>query len=402
MPTYSHSRLQTFGDCPQKYKFKYMDEVEKPEEQNVEAFVGKRVHEALEKLYKDLVLEKLNSLDELLDFYRAEWKKNFSPSVRIIREGYTEEHYFKYGEKCIRNYYAQYHPFDQSLTLQTEAHLTFPLDGDGQYKITGYVDRIARRRDGTYEIHDYKTGRSLMTQRQADADRQLGLYQIGLAARWGDVERVELFWHYLGFGQTLRSQRAPEQLVQIRETTREFIGRIERETEFAPRRSALCDWCEYRPMCPLWKHVAVVEGLPPGEFQRDDGVRLADEYAQAHVQAFLLQAKIEALRGKLIEFARQRNVKIVQGTGVRVFVSTTQWEAFPGKQEPARQALEEFLQKIGKWPEVSELDLHELARVLKEEKWPPQLLEDLRKFANEQRSTRVQLRPSDARHEQEN
>ncbi len=30
------------------------------------------------------------------------------------------------------------------------------------------------------------------------------------------------------------------------------VDRINTETEFKPRRSALCDWCEYNDRCPIY------------------------------------------------------------------------------------------------------------------------------------------------------
>jgi len=82
MPIYSHSRLATYENCPQQYKLRYIERVELPEEaeEGIEAFLGSRVHEALEKLYKELILTKLNSLDELLDYYKNEWDKDVVPS----------------------------------------------------------------------------------------------------------------------------------------------------------------------------------------------------------------------------------------------------------------------------------------------------------------------------------
>ena len=48
---YSHSRLSSFEQCKQKFQFRYLLEI--PEEsEGVEAFVGKRVHEILERLYQ--------------------------------------------------------------------------------------------------------------------------------------------------------------------------------------------------------------------------------------------------------------------------------------------------------------------------------------------------------------
>ena len=72
MTIYSHSRLSCFEQCPNKFKLKYIDNVESDIEQSVEAFLGSRVHETLEKLYRDLDYHKLNSLDDLLVFLHEE------------------------------------------------------------------------------------------------------------------------------------------------------------------------------------------------------------------------------------------------------------------------------------------------------------------------------------------
>ncbi len=72
MTIYSHSRLSCFEQCPNKFKLKYIDRVESDIEQSVEAFLGSRVHETLEKLYRDLDYHKLNSLDDLLVFLHEE------------------------------------------------------------------------------------------------------------------------------------------------------------------------------------------------------------------------------------------------------------------------------------------------------------------------------------------
>ena len=64
MTIYSHSRLNTFEQCPQKFKLKYIDKVETDVEESVEAFLGSRAHETLEKLYRDLQYQKENILDD--------------------------------------------------------------------------------------------------------------------------------------------------------------------------------------------------------------------------------------------------------------------------------------------------------------------------------------------------
>lgn len=52
--------------------------------------MGSLVHETLEKLYKDLKFQKLNTLKEVLDFYNSEWKKNWNDAIVIVKEQYFQ------------------------------------------------------------------------------------------------------------------------------------------------------------------------------------------------------------------------------------------------------------------------------------------------------------------------
>jgi len=380
MPIYSHSRLATFENCPLKYKFQYLDKLKKPEEATVEAFLGSRVHEALEKLYKDQFFEKPNTLEDLIAFYKSEWEKNWTPQVRIVRKGLTQHHYFNYGAKCIRNYYEQYAPFDQSQTLATEAHIAFPLDAKGNYQLQGYIDRLSKRADGTYEIHDYKTGQKLPTQHEADAGRQLALYQIGVAARWNDVGPVDLLWHYVGFKTTLRSERRPEQLVQLKESTVSLIERIEAEKEFLPRKSFLCHWCEYKPDCPLWSHPLKVQSLPAPKFEKDEGVKLANSYVETHRTIQELEARLEEIRQQLLAYSAQHHATVIQGSEMSVSIKQGERTAFPPKGDPQRDRLERTLKKLHRWEEVAELSTSKLLHILRDHSWPPRLQSLLKKF----------------------
>ena len=91
MTIYSHSRLTTFENCPYKYNLKYIDRVEIEDFETVETFLGSLVHEVLEKLYKDPLNGKENSLEELLDFYEAQWERIWSPDIVVVKEDYTSE-----------------------------------------------------------------------------------------------------------------------------------------------------------------------------------------------------------------------------------------------------------------------------------------------------------------------
>ena len=83
---YSHSKLSCFEQCPQKYKLQYIDKVETEVEENIEAFLGSRVHVTLEKLYRDLDYQKKNTLEELLRYLNEQWKKNWTDNIVIVKD----------------------------------------------------------------------------------------------------------------------------------------------------------------------------------------------------------------------------------------------------------------------------------------------------------------------------
>ena len=401
MPIYSHSQLETYENCPQKYKFKYIDKVRKPAETGIEAFAGSRVHETFRKLYDDLKLTRLNTLEELLAYFRSRWREEWGPGVKIVKEGLTPENYQDYGESCIRNYYEQYYPFDQSATVDTEMRLLFALDPEGKHRVQGYVDRLARRADGVYEIHDYKTSRDLPPQSYVDSNRQLALYQIGLRDRWKDVENVELIWHYVGSKASLRSQRTGEELQGLAERTIELIEEIESAQEFKPVKSRLCDWCEYRPDCPIWKHVLAVESLPPEKFSADQGVVLANEYAAVKTQIDALDLRLEALRENIEKFAAQENVQVIKGNGVQVSVTHSQRAAFPSREDPEWTMLQNVIRDNGKWDEVSEVSTAKLANALRAKEWPKSLLAEVEKYVHTRSHSTLRVSSTATKHDSE-
>jgi putative RecB family exonuclease len=116
--------------------------------------------------------------------------------------------------------------------------------------VQGVIDRVVRARDGAIEIHDFKTGKWVPTQKELDRDRQLALYQIGVAEKYGTDQPIRLVWHYLLRDQVRTSTRTPEALEDLREHTIQLIDEIHAEQKFEPKPSALCGWCEFAEICP--------------------------------------------------------------------------------------------------------------------------------------------------------
>ncbi len=265
MPIWSHSRISSFEKCPLQYRYRYIDRIPR-DTQGIEAFLGNRVHEALERLYDEAGQGRTPTLDALIDSYRQEWGAKFSDKITIVRANDGPALYRQRGETCITTYYARHRPFDQAETLGLEERVQMALDADGRYQLQGYIDRLARGTDGVLEIHDYKTSSKLPRPDDLKRDRQLTLYQMAVQRRFPEAREVRLIWHYLVQDQTLRSSRTPADLDRTRSETIRSIDRIEAAREYPPHESALCRWCEYQGICPLFAKPAA-----PGP---GDGTRL--------------------------------------------------------------------------------------------------------------------------------
>ena len=247
---FSPSSLNCFENCPRQYAFRYIEKAP-VETEGIEAFVGKRVHEILERLYQFVGQSMLPSLSRVIARYHANFDAQFdSARVRIAREGTPADFYRDAGGRGLENYYRRHYPFDRDQTVGLERPIQFTLDEDGRYAVRGIIDRIARAKDGLLEIHDFKTGRRIPKQDELDRDRQLGLYELGIREQLGEGGDIRLVWHYVLRDEQRSSQRTPEQREQLRASTARAIDKIRAEREFAPRPSALCGWCEFRDRCP--------------------------------------------------------------------------------------------------------------------------------------------------------
>lgn len=389
MPVYSHSRLSTYETCPLQYKLQYIERAEVVKKEGIEAFLGSRVHEALERLYKDLRYSKLLTLDDLLNYYNDQWSKNWNDSVAIAKKDLTAGNYKDTGVKCIRNYYQRHAPFENGVTIGIEEKIAFPLSEDGRYAIHGFIDRLDRTKDNIYEIHDYKTSGSLPLQERIDEDRQLALYEIGIRKKYPDVRQVKLVWHYLVFDTEISSKRTLEQIEDLRKETIALIDTIEADKEFKHKESNLCGWCDYWAYCPAKKHLAKVDALPPEEFLADDGVTLVNKYVSAWNRSKEADAEKERLKQKLTSYAKKEGAETIIGSDFCVKVTFKKNQKFPENNSPDRLALEKAIKDAGVWNEVSRLDGNSLAKIIESNKWDEELVEKVKQFVSVEESIRV-------------
>ncbi|MFC1710589.1 RecB family exonuclease [Nanoarchaeota archaeon] len=251
---YSNSKLNTFEQCRLKYKFRYIDKIKPEIEQTIEMHLGKMVHNTLEWVYLRVREGTIPTLDEVIEYYALDWKETYKPEFVIVNDSMNAKDYLEKGVEYLINYYTKHQPFDDN-TLDVEKRIIFNLDQDGKYKILGFIDRLVYNLEKSqYEVHDYKTSASMPRQEDIDNDRQLAFYSIAIKEEQGYEEEVILVWHYLAHNKKIDSTRTNTQLEQLKKETLDLIREIENTIEFPPTKSRLCDWCEYKDICPAWNN----------------------------------------------------------------------------------------------------------------------------------------------------
>ncbi len=374
MVTYSHSKLGTFQQCRYKYKLQYIDKVKVDVLDTVETFMGKLVHETLEKLYKDLKYQKLNSKEELLAFFESLWNEQWTDNVLIVKKEYTSENYKEMGKKFITEYYDHYKPFEQWRTIGLETQDFLYLENNHQYHVR--IDRLACDKEGNYYVCDYKTNNSLKPQEELDEDRQLAMYSLWVKQKFPDAQKVKLVWYFLAFDKEMISERSDDQLVELKKSTEELISEIENCQDFPTNIDTLCDWCKFKALCPAWKHEIELEQKTPEQFKDDDGLKMVDELTKLEEQEKQNGSKIEELRGRIILFAQQKGIEIVWGTEKKASVKPFDKLEYPKTDEFVKllkiKGLDVFslnysklLSKITK----SEVDTDILEKVKTEQCW---------------------------------
>jgi len=254
MAVYSYSRLDTFEKCKLKFKYRYIDKIIPEIPKNIEAHLGTIIHETLEWIYNKSMQNIIPSIDDAIIFYSEKWTEQYLPETLIVNKYMTERDYFDKGMRFLIDYYFKHQPFNDN-TIATEKKIEIILDEKGDKRILGYIDRLVDNLEtNEIEIHDYKTANTLPTREELEKNRQLALYSIAVKEELGKEKNVCLIWHYLAHNQKISIRKTAKDLEDLRKEVIDLIDKIEQTKHFPPNPSKLCDWCEYKGMCEVFKN----------------------------------------------------------------------------------------------------------------------------------------------------
>lgn len=350
----SYSALETYKQCPLKFKFQYIDKIPTPKSK--EALFGTLIHKALKVLHEPGIA--IPTEEELLQFFTNNW----DPS--IYKDEQQASIAFAQGVKMLKDYYAKNYPA-QFNVVALETPFEAPIqNGSDLHLITGKIDRIDKTPDNLFEVIDYKTTKKMPSQEAVDKDLQLSVYHLGVVNRWPSIIKekrpIKVSLYYLKHGEKLSSLRQAEHLEATKEDIIKNIENISQANsvdKFDPRPNPLCDWCEYQKWCPLFKHKFIEEKL----FYNDQDVKtLLDEYLATSDEIEQKDKRLAEIKENLGKFMDQEGMERLFSEDGYITRKTIQRFKYD------IDLLKEILEATGKWQEVLKIDETKLKKIAKE------------------------------------
>jgi DNA helicase-2/ATP-dependent DNA helicase PcrA len=242
----SYSQLNTYEDCPKKYKYSYVLRV--PSKPHASLSFGSTIHNTLKDFYTLLkdsregfegIVEKPTE-EKLLELYDMHW----------LSQGYdSKDHEEKRrlsGKNMLKKYYKDLYSEDQR-PYRLEESFSVHV---GESVFVGKIDRIDIVNEGKekleVEIIDYKTGK-VKNDANIKKDLQLPLYALFAEQKLG-LKVVAAKYIFVEHGEVVEVDVSEERKEAAKNRVVEIIENI-KEKDFAPTPGYLCRYCDYNTIC---------------------------------------------------------------------------------------------------------------------------------------------------------
>lgn len=233
--TLSFSRISQYLECPYKFFLAYI--VGLPGIPRSYFSFGKSVHSALEQFHKPKLLAYDSSLDSLLALYEKSWISEGFPDIE------TEIRCKDEGRSILIGYHNH---LGGELPRVAEVEMNFKLEIEG-VTLTGFIDRIDLNNDGSVNLVDYKTSKSIPAALENLDRLQLSIYSLAVSTLWNVKVRQasNLYLRQMAL-------RSFEPVLPDFEKARELIGVVSKgitDKRFDRCPNRFCQYCDFYQGC---------------------------------------------------------------------------------------------------------------------------------------------------------
>lgn len=346
----SYSALDIYKTCPLKFKFQEIDKIRVPK--TMELVFGSVIHSALQYMFERNPL--YPSIEQVVDFFRDNWQKQ----TAVFQEKHYEKQkkiYCDDGIDILKRFYKKNQPWNFN-NLELESFFSVELEDPKTkevHTLTGKIDRIDKNRESDeYEIIDYKTSKKMPSQAVVDKDLQMSLYNLGLLKKWPHLspDKIKLSLYYVKHGEKLATKRDEKEIEETKKFILDSIREIEerkKRDDFPPHPSALCDWCGYRQMCPMWKHLYKIQDTKYKIQKEKDLEPVIREYFELKDQNEKNSEHLDELKTIIYGFMDEQKIERVFGNEGYLTRKTQEKISYDMKKikDALREKINDFITK---------------------------------------------------------
>lgn len=342
----SYSALNSFLTCPAKYKFSEIDKIKTSKSK--EAVFGTLIHSALRMIHDPKRLIPPTE-EEILKFFSGSWNKEIYASEA------EEAVAFEQGIRILKEYYAKNYP-TKFRVIDLESYFDAAVEDGGEiHQITGIIDRIDKLKDDSLEIIDYKTSRTLPSQKSVDENLQLAVYHLGILKRWPTLAArpIKLSLYFVKHGEKFSTTKTEKDVEKTKEQILEIIDKI-KKSDFAPVPNALCDWCDFQQYCPYFSH----------KFKTPASEKIDDKKLKTAIDEYLtIKENSKRDAAKIIELAELINRYCDEQKVERVFSDNGYISRLPQERiSYNEEKMAALLKSLGKLEEFLTVDTKKVAK----------------------------------------
>lgn len=235
----SFSRIDTYRTCPRMFRYRYVDRL--PGKPAPALSFGTSIHEALERFY-DRKLPEEPSEDELVGFLYDAWDTS---GFREVDRG-EQTRWYRQGQDVLRRYHRRV-TGNYRLPVATEAWFELPFE---DAVVVGSIDRVDDD-DGVLRVVDYKTNKRVKDRDRVKRSLQLAIYALACEHLYGDLPAT-VSLDFVVAGREIVVDVDELDLDAARQAIADTAQAV-KEGLYEPTPMRLCDWCDFRAVCPAWE-----------------------------------------------------------------------------------------------------------------------------------------------------